>query len=180
MLPRYAASIIPTVCMLILANGISSAGADVSKLQISSSAISEGATIPAEFTCAAENKSPPLAWTGVSSSAKSLALVLDDTDAPSGTFTHWVVYDIPPTSSGFKAGEVEGKQGLNSLGKAAYMGPCPPPGSPHHYHFRLFVLDGTPEIQNQPNAQALRDAMSGHIIQSAELVGMFGREAQNH
>ena len=173
--PRNVLLTVLTMCLPLLVDVFLSAAADLSKLQISSAAISEGAIIPSEFTCSGENQSPPLRWTGVPSNTKSLALIVDDPDAPSGTFTHWIVYDIGPGSEGLKAGEVAGKQGLNSLGKAAYMGPCPPPGRPHHYHFSLFALDSNPDLHNQPDAQALRDAMAGHIIQSAELVGMFGR-----
>jgi len=175
MLPRDAMWTLLTVCLLVSAAVYAAADANSSKLQIGSPAISEGATIPTQFTCSGINQSPPLAWTGVPSNAKSLALILDDPDAASGTFTHWIVYDISPGRAGFKAGQVEGTQGLNSLGQAGYMGPCPPPGNPHHYHFRLFALDNNPNLRNQADAQTLRDAMTGHLIQSAELVGMFGR-----
>jgi Raf kinase inhibitor-like YbhB/YbcL family protein len=152
-----------------------SIAADASKLQINSPVVSEGATIPTEFTCSGANQSPALSWNGVPPSTKSLALILADPDAPSGTFVHWVVYDIPPSSLGFKAGAVDGKDGLNSAGRAAYMGPCPPPGKPHHYHFSLFALDSNLNLEAKPDAQALRGAMNGHVIQSAELVGIFGR-----
>ena len=145
------------------------------QLQLTSPAISDGATIPTQFTCSGANQSPPLAWTGIPSSAKSLALLMEDPDAPAGTFVHWVVYDIPPTSTGFQEGVAEGKPGANGMGKNAYMGPCPPPGSPHHYHFRLFALDTNLAPTAAPNASALRAAINGHIIQSAELVGIFGR-----
>jgi Raf kinase inhibitor-like YbhB/YbcL family protein len=180
MLLRNAMLTVLTMCLLVSAVAFSFAEADSTKLQISSAAISQGAMVPTQFTCSGDNESPPLAWTGVPSNAKSLALILDDPDAPSGTFTHWIVYDISPTSAGFEAGQVDGKQGLNSVGKGTYMGPCPPAGKPHHYHFRLFALDSNLGLQNKPNAQALRDAMAGHIIQSAELVGTFEREEQNH
>jgi len=149
--------------------------ADASKLQISSPAISQGATIPIQFTCSGEDQSPPLNWTGIPSNAKSLVLIVEDPDAPSGTFVHWVVYDIPPTSSGSASGAVAGQPGLNSTGKAAYMGPCPPPGNPHHYHFELFSLDMMLNLNAPPRVQTVRAAMQGHIIQSVELVGTFGR-----
>lgn len=148
---------------------------DVSKLQIASSVVSDGATIPTTFTCSGANQSPPLSWSGIPQGAKSLMLLVEDPDAPNGTFVHWIVYDISPTSLGFKAGVVDGKEGVNSAGEAAYMGPCPPPGKPHHYHFRLFALDTSPTLGANPDAQAARDAVNGHVIGSADLVGIFGR-----
>lgn len=154
---------------------ISGIAADASTLQISSPVVSEGATIPTQFTCSGANQSPPLSWSGVPQGTKSLALLVEDPDAPIGTFVHWVMYDIPPTSNGFKQGVADGKEGLNSMGKAAYMGPCPPPGKPHHYHFRLFALDTNLNLGANPDAEAVRDAIKGHIIQSADLVGIFGR-----
>jgi Raf kinase inhibitor-like YbhB/YbcL family protein len=149
--------------------------AESSKLHVSSSAIPDGAAIPTQFTCSGANQSPPLSWNGVPQGTKSLALLVEDPDAPSGTFVHWVVYDIPPGSEGFKEGSVEGTQGVNGMGRASYMGPCPPPGKPHHYHFRLFALDSNPTVEANPTAQALHDAMTGHILESAELVGIFER-----
>lgn len=148
---------------------------EASDFHISSAAILSGATIPTQFTCSGANQSPPLSWTGVPARTKSLTLILEDPDAPNGTFVHWVVYDIPPTSSGFEAGKVDEKQGVNSTGAASYMGPCPPPGKPHHYHFRLYALDVSPALPALPDAQATRDAMKGHVIQSTELVGTFSR-----
>jgi len=148
---------------------------DASKLRITSEAISEGATIPTQFTCSGANQSPPLSFSGIPEGTKSLALLMDDPDALNGTFVHWVAYDIPPTSSGFATGKVEGKQGVNSVGEASYMGPCPPPGKPHHYHFRLFALDAPPTLGANPDAQAVRDAMKGHVKANAELVGIFER-----
>ena len=159
---------------IIFLSSNSTAIADALKLQITSPAISEGGAIPTPFTCSGENKIPPLAWTGVPSDAKSLVLLVEDPDAPSGTFVHWVVYDISPSSNGIKA-NVDAKEGLNSTGKAAYMGPCPPPGSPHHYHFTLYALDTNLNLDGAPNARALHAAMQGHVIESADLVGIFGR-----
>jgi Raf kinase inhibitor-like YbhB/YbcL family protein len=145
------------------------------KLHISSSAFADGTTIPTQFTCSGANQSPQLSWSGTPQGTKSLALLVEDPDAPSGTFVHWVVYDIPPSSQGFKEGKVGGTQGANGMGKASYMGPCPPPGKPHHYHFRLFALDSNPNVEANPTAQALRNAVTGHILESAELVGIFER-----
>lgn len=170
--------LLPTVLMMLAlismrhASGIS---ADALKLQISSAAILDGATIPKQFTCSGENQSPPLSWAGVPSNAKSLVLLVEDPDAPVGTFVHWVVYDISPSTTGVKPEAPEGKEGLNSFGKAAYMGPCPPPGNPHHYHFRILALDTNLTLAPNANVQAVRAAMQGHVIESADLVGIFGR-----
>jgi Raf kinase inhibitor-like YbhB/YbcL family protein len=149
--------------------------ADVSKLSITSSAISDGGPIPVQFTCSGADQSPPLSWGGVPQGTKSLVLLLEDPDAPSGTFVHWVVYDISPSLPGFKSGAAEGSAGANSIGKAGYMGPCPPPGNLHHYHFRVFALDTNLNLAPNPSAPAVRDAMNGHLLESAELVGIFGR-----
>jgi Raf kinase inhibitor-like YbhB/YbcL family protein len=149
--------------------------AEASGLEIISGAFSNSATIPTQFTCSGANQSPPLSWTGVPAGAKSFALIVDDPDAPAGTFTHWVVYDIPPGSTGFKEGTVDGSQGVNGMGKAFYKGPCPPPGAPHHYHFRLFALDTSLNLEAAPTASQLRDAMAGHVKESADLIGTFGR-----
>jgi Raf kinase inhibitor-like YbhB/YbcL family protein len=157
---------------MVPASGIA---ADASKLRIDSPVLSEGATIPTQFTCSGADKSPPLSWSGVPQGTKSLALLVEDPDAPNGTFVHWVVYDIAPSSHGFKPGAADGKEGVNSAGEAAYMGPCPPPGKPHHYHFSLFALDTKLSPGANPNAQAVRNAMTAHVKESAELVGTFGR-----
>jgi Raf kinase inhibitor-like YbhB/YbcL family protein len=153
-----------------------SIAADASEFRIASSSFADGGDIPAQFTCGGAGHSPPLVWSGVPKGTDSLVLIVEDPDAPSGTFIHWAVYDIPPVSRGFEEGGVEGTQAANSIGKAAYMGPCPPPGSPHHYHFRLFALNAQLGFFcDRPNAKDVRAAMAGNIIQSADLVGMFAR-----
>ena len=96
--------------------------AESSKLHISSSAIADGATIPTQFTCSGANQSPPLSWGGAPQGTKSFALLVEDPDAPAGTFVHWVVYDIPPSSQGFNEGNAEGTQGVNGDGKSRLHG----------------------------------------------------------
>ncbi|HEY2105038.1 MAG TPA: YbhB/YbcL family Raf kinase inhibitor-like protein [Candidatus Binataceae bacterium] len=152
-----------------------------SKMEIRTDAFAPGASIPGKYTCSGENISPPLAISGVPQSAKALALIVDDPDAPSGTFTHWVVYNLPPRTNHLEAGVKPGPtmpgggtQGRNDFGGAGYGGPCPPPGSTHHYRFRLFALNGeiTPQSASGPEVE---QAMRGHILASAEMVGTFGR-----
>ena len=171
LLVLFSASAIP-------ASGIA---ADASSFQLSSSAFANDAVIPAQYTCNGAQESPPLAWTGVPENAKSLALIVEDPDAPSGNFVHWVVYNIPATKRGMtgkKPGRLfpgGGEEGMNGAGKMGYFGPCPPPGSPHHYHFKLFALDKNLNLGLQPDAKSERDAMKGHIVASAEFVGIFSR-----
>lgn len=112
----------------------------------------------------------------------ALALIVDDPDAPGGTFVHWVAYDIPASSPGLDSGIPQGdampnggKQGINGFNKVGYNGPCPPRGNPHHYHFRLFALDQAVNPEAPPTAAALEDAMKGHVKASGELVGIFKR-----
>jgi len=152
-----------------------------SNLQIRTDAFAAGATIPQKYTCSGENISPALAISGVPQSAKALALIVEDPDAPAGTFVHWVVYNMPPKTSQIDAGITPvktmpggGMQGRNDFGHVGYGGPCPPPGSPHHYRFRLFASDGriTPSSDTGP---AVEQAMQGHVVASAEMVGTFGR-----
>lgn len=152
-----------------------------SKMEIRSGAFSPGAAIPQRYTCAGENVSPPLAISGIPDQARALALIVDDPDAPSGTFVHWVVYNLPPHTSRLEAGVKPGaampqggEQGRNDFGQLGYGGPCPPPGAPHHYRFRLFALNS--EIRpSSAGGTEVEQAMQGHVVASAETTGTFGR-----
>jgi Raf kinase inhibitor-like YbhB/YbcL family protein len=142
-------------------------------MTITSPAFAGYQTIPAQYTCEGANISPPLGFEGVPGSAKSLALIVDDPDAPMGTWTHWVVFNIPPTVQGTRSGEAPpGVEGMNSFGKAMYGGPCPPAGT-HHYYFKLYALDSTIGLPRTADAQALIRAMHGHEIATAHLVGLY-------
>ena len=151
-------------------------------LELKSQAFAAGTTIPQLYSCDGQDQSPPLSWTGVPKSAKSLALIVDDPDAPVGTFVHWVVYGLPPRLTQLDVGvkpaptiPVGGLQGRNGRNRYGYAGPCPPPGTPHHYHFRLFVLDSSLDLQSGATAAELSEAMKGHRVASTELIGTFGR-----
>lgn len=146
------------------------------KIGIKSSAFTAGASIPLKYTCDAQNPpNPPLQFTGVPKTAKSLVLIMFDPDVPktlmpTGEFDHWLVWDIAPDSKGIKEGE--NSQGLNGMGKAGYVGPCPPDRE-HRYFFRLYALDvklGNAKIANRKD---LEDAMKSHIIDQAELMGRY-------
>lgn len=145
-------------------------------MQLISPDFVNGSQIPSKFTCEGDNISPNLEISGVPKETKSLALVLDDPDAPSRTFTHWVVWNIPAItdkipSSTLPVGSVEG---LNSAGKAGYIGPCPPSGT-HNYIFSLYALDTTIDDLEAGRADRgpLFEKMTGHILATAELTGLY-------
>jgi Raf kinase inhibitor-like YbhB/YbcL family protein len=153
-------------------------------LHIESPAFGDGEVIPQKYAAVGENVSPPLRFADVPEGAKELALIVDDPDAPrTEPFTHWVVYKIPPGMTALP--EALGRpsnpagplvQGRNDAHENGYYGPKPPPGhGPHHYHFKLYALDR--ELQPQPhhNKQSLLVAMSGHVLEQAELTGVFER-----
>jgi hypothetical protein len=151
-------------------------------LQISSTAFTEGGAIPKKFTCDSEDVSPPLAWSGVPAGVKSLALIADDPDAPMGTWVHWVLFDIPASSSGLpEAVEKKptvpgiGTQGSNDFGKIGYGGPCPPRGKPHRYFFKLYALDNTLELKPGAKKADVEKAMRGHILAQGQLMGTYSR-----
>jgi Raf kinase inhibitor-like YbhB/YbcL family protein len=150
-------------------------------MQISTGAFSPGAAIPELYTCSGKNLSPPLSIGGVPAAAKTLALVVYDPDAPAGTFIHWVIYNLPAKTTEIPEGirpqlamPGGGAQGRNGFGILGYGGPCPPPGTPHHYHFRLIALNARITPQS-PFPPAIDAAMQGHVIGSAEFIGTYGR-----
>ena len=152
------------------------------QLTLSSPALAPGSTIAAENSCAGTDKSPALTWRNAPQSTKSFALIVEDPDAPGGTFIHWLAYNIPAQITSLPAGVPKteeiatgGKNGINGFDHIGYNGPCPPPGKMHHYHFRLFALDSNLTPGDKPDAAALESAMKGHVIATAELVGTFER-----
>jgi Raf kinase inhibitor-like YbhB/YbcL family protein len=149
-----------------------------SALGLSSSAFVEGASIPGRYTCDGEDVSPPLAWTGVPAGARSLALLVEDRDAPGGAFVHWSVYDLPRGSSGLSTGRVPSgsAEGQNSFGRPGYGGPCPPRGDPaHRYVFSLYALDDEPALHPGATPATVRDAIAGHSIAAGTLSGLYRR-----
>ena len=153
---------------------------------LASTAFTEGGGIPSKYTCEGADISPPLAWSGVPSGAKSLALIVDDPDAPDPAaprtiWVHWVVYDLPPSSTGLAEGvdarhmPSGAKVGLNDWKMPSYGGPCPPVGR-HRYFHKLYAIDTTlPELQ-KPTKAALEAAMKGHILAEAQLVGVYQKK----
>ena len=140
-----------------------------------------GQPIPARFTCDGEDISPALEWSGVPASAKSLALICDDPDAPAGTWVHWVVYNLPADDMGLIENTPAtdkltggGLQGKNDFGKIGYGGPCPPSGT-HRYFFKLYTLDTELDLKPGATKSDLLKAMEGHIVAQGELMGTYSR-----
>ena len=144
------------------------------KLQLSSSAFAPGGDIPTQFSCKGDNMNPPLEIHGVPSSAQSLVLILDDPDAPGGLFTHWIVWNILPSTSGVAQKSVPGGgvEGTNGFGKKGYGGPCPPSGT-HRYIFHVFALDQKLDLPAGGKRAALDKAIASHIIARGELTARF-------
>lgn len=144
--------------------------------KIASDVFSEGGAIPKKYACDGENVSPPLKWVGAPSGTKSFTLIMDDPDAPGGTFTHWVAFDMPGTQTEIpeRAPSV-GKGAKNGRGQTGYTGPCPPSGT-HRYFFTLYALD-VPSLGLQEGASRadVEKAMTGHILASTQTMGRYGR-----
>jgi Raf kinase inhibitor-like YbhB/YbcL family protein len=145
-------------------------------MQLRSAAFEDGGSIPALYTCDGRDISPPLEFVDVPDEAEALALVMDDPDAPGGTFDHWVVWNIPPDAAGVLEGtEPEGVQGRTDFGRLGYGGPCPPGGT-HRYQFRLYALDVELDLSKGATKDQLERAMSDHVIARAELMGNYSRQ----
>jgi hypothetical protein len=145
-------------------------------IQITSSAFTEGGKIPRLYTCDDQDVSPPLMWTGVPTNTVSLALIMDDPDAPSGTFVHWVLYNLPPNITSLEqAKNGGGEDGKNDFGKIGYGGPCPPRGSNHRYFIKVYALDQAPELKAGATKAQVEKVMKGHILAQGQLIGRYGR-----
>jgi Raf kinase inhibitor-like YbhB/YbcL family protein len=152
--------------------------ATLTKLELTSDAFRDGQPIPTDYTCDGANRSPALSWGEPPQETKSFALVIDDPDAPSGTFRHWGAYDIPASTRSVAAGQKLGTEVMNDMNKPGYAGPCPPPGhGPHHYHFKLFALD-TDRLGLSAGAKIadVENAAKQHAFGQAELVGTYERK----
>src|SRR6267154_4138547 len=159
----------------VLLAAIASFAAGGARMKITSSAFREGESIPSKFTCDGGNTSPPLEISDVPSGAKSVVLIADDPDAPSGLFTHWLVWNILPQTNSIAEGSApKGVQGTNDFGKSGYRGPCPPPGT-HRYSFKIFALDRELDLRSGAKRSQVDAAMKGHVIGQGELVGRYAR-----
>ena len=148
---------------------------------IKSTAFSEGANIPSRHTCDGVNLSPPLSWSGQPDGTKSFVLIVDDPDAPGGTFLHWTFFDIAASVQALPEGQPAaklGQSGVNDFGRSAYGGPCPPPGrGSHRYFFKLNALD-IPSLGLGPGATLIQieQKIKGHVLGTAELMGRYERK----
>jgi len=140
-------------------------------IRISSPAFKDGAIMPSRFSCEGENINPPLLVKNLPPETKSLALIMEDPDAPKGTFDHWVMWNIKPTQL-IEENTSPGIQGLNSRGTNQYLGPCPPYGT-HRYRFILFALDSRIELDKNSGKAALKVAMEGHLMGQGEITGLY-------
>jgi Raf kinase inhibitor-like YbhB/YbcL family protein len=160
---------------------------DTGGITLTSTAFKEGQPIPSTYTCDGVNVSPPLEWSGIPKSAKTIAVIAEDPDTPNGTWVHWVLFNLPaeniglvenlPATESLKAG---GFQGTNDFGKIGYGGPCPPSGT-HRYFFKIYALDaelslkGGTTTKDGATKQDLEKAMTGHIVSQAQLMGTYKR-----
>lgn len=147
-------------------------------LSLISLAFAEGETIPVNFTCEGQDRSPVLRWSAAPSGVQSFALIMDDPDAPRGTFTHWVLFDIPATTQDLPEGvKSVGTEGANDFGKTGYNGPCPPRGAgAHRYFFKLYALDvAMLNLQQGAARITVEQAMQGHILDQGQLMGRYER-----
>ncbi len=151
-------------------------------LAVKSPVFMQDGRIPAKYTCDGEDVSPPLYWSPGPTATESYALIVDDPDAPGGTFTHWLMYNIPFNVTRLEEhvtalGRLDDGtlQGKNSYGRIGYGGPCPPPGSPHHYRFNVYALDTRLKLGPGAPGDDLARAMRGHVLAQGELTGIYGR-----
>ena len=148
------------------------------RITLTSRAFADGGTIPKRYSCDGDEVSPPLAWTGVPDDARELALLVEDPDAPGGTFVHWALFNVPAETRGLAEDDVpaNARQGKNSAGKAAYAGPCPPEGdAPHHYVFTLYALKSGLDLADGAAAGDVRAAVAKAALARGQLIGRFGR-----
>lgn len=147
-------------------------------LKISSTAFEHNATIPKKYTCEGANINPPLRIDGIPESAKCLAIIVDDPDAPNGTFTHWMAWNLPPRPNIAENDFPEGSQGRNDFEKQNYMGPCPPPGEEHRYFFKVYALDSRIDLDpSEADKEALEILLEEKRIAYGELVGLFKKSS---
>jgi Raf kinase inhibitor-like YbhB/YbcL family protein len=149
---------------------------------ITSTAFSNGASIAKNYTCDGPDVTPPLNWTGAPAGTQSFALIADDPDAPAGTWVHWVLYNLPANAKELPEGVKKQEQlpdgtlqGRNDFRKVGYNGPCPPPGKPHRYFFKLYALNAKLTLKAGATKNDVESAMKGHILAQTELMGKYGR-----
>jgi len=144
------------------------------KLSVESTAFENNKLIPAKYTCDGDDVNPPLTIEGVPEGTKTLALIVDDPDAPMGTWDHWIVWNIPATTSKIAENTVPGTEGMNDFRRRSYGGPCPPSGT-HRYFFKVYALDVKLDLSPTSRKRDVEKAMQGHVLAKGELVGLYRR-----
>jgi Raf kinase inhibitor-like YbhB/YbcL family protein len=157
-------------------------GGKTMSLAITTKAFSEGGTIPKIYTCDDTDASPDLEWSGAPAGVQAFALIADDPDAPAGTWTHWVIWNIPAQSTRLAKSVPKdetlsdgSRQGRNDFKRVGYGGPCPPAGKPHRYFFKLYALDRKLDLKAGASRKELEEAMQGHVLAQGEVMGKYGR-----
>ncbi|WP_329259647.1 YbhB/YbcL family Raf kinase inhibitor-like protein [Streptomyces sp. NBC_01478] len=148
------------------------------RIAVTSTAFAQGGTVPRRYTCDGEGVSPPLAFAGVPANAAELVVLLEDPDAPNGTFTHWLMWGVPPHDTRLTAGSAlrGATEGRNGFKKIGYGGPCPPQGAePHHYVFSVYATDQKLALATDASPDDVRHALTGHTLASGTLTGRYGR-----
>jgi Raf kinase inhibitor-like YbhB/YbcL family protein len=191
----WAALALPGAALLLVAVGaravlrplngpfFSSASPAAHPMAVSSGSFPNGGYIPKQFTCDGADISPELSWTNPPPGAQSFALIAEDPDAPVGTWTHWVIFDLPPSTRSLPEGVGKmmdqlpdgGRQGANDFGKIGYGGPCPPPGKPHRYFFKLYAVDRKLDLKPSSTRARFDEALKNHVLDEAEWMGRYGR-----
>jgi len=149
-------------------------GIFMDELTITCSAFENRGVIPAKYTCDGDDVNPPLSVDGIPEGTQSLVLIVDDPDAPMGTWDHWVVWNIPPVKK-IEENSVPGTEGLNDFGRHSYGGPCPPSGT-HRYFFKVYALDTKLDLDANSRKKNLERAMQGHILAKGEIIGLYSRK----
>lgn len=144
-----------------------------SNMKLTSTAFLEGENIPTQFTCDGPDQVPPLSVSEIPAEAKSLVLIADDPDAIAVAWVHWIMWNIPPTTTEITAGS--GIEGTNTFGNTGYGGPCPPSGTTHHYDFKIYALDTMLDLPTSATISELAAAMKGHVIDQGRLMGKYQR-----
>lgn len=180
----FALGIVALFTSVLVAKSMLMQPPDASRqMQLTSSAFMNMQPIPRDYSCDGKNISPPLSWKGAPTGTRSFALIIDDPDAPGGIWTHWVVYDLPgdvselaedAAKSQFASGST--KEGLNDFKRVGYGGPCPPPGKPHRYMFKLYALDTMLGLKSGASKKEVESAMAKHILGQGQLIGTYQRQ----
>ncbi len=143
------------------------------ELHVTSPAFESNQIIPKKYSC--EGPNPPIFIDGIPQETQSLVLILEDPDAPHGTFDHWIVWNIPPSITKIMEDTVPGLEGLNSNRENSYIGPCPPLGKQHRYFFKVYALDSLLQLNSKSDKRDLEQAMESHVLAEGKLIGLFSR-----